>query len=126
MHSLSESISDDCNLAPTGTASTLDITYINRDWGRDLTSIKTHITIVTANNTGSKGWSWHLCHYQRLGAALWVTSMAARESESVLLSGIIRVCLHASPFLKVYFQFSMNSYDESAGAIGTPQNATGT
>ena len=51
--------------------------------------------------------------------------MAVRESGPVLPSGIIRVRLHASPFVKVCFQFSMNSYDESAGAIGTPHNATG-
>ena len=52
--------------------------------------------------------------------------MAARESDLVLLSRIIRVRLHASPSVKVYFQFSMKSYDESAGAIGTPHNATRT
>ena len=55
-----------------------------------------------------------------------VDNLAARESNIVLLLGVIRVRLHASPFVKVRFEFSMNSYDESAGAIGTPHNATGT
>ena len=51
---------------------------------------------------------------------------AARERDLELLSGITRVRLHASSFVEVYSRLSMNSYDESAGAIGLPHNATST
>lgn len=50
--------------------------------------------------------------------------MAAGESDLILLIGVTRVRLRASPFVRVCSQIFMNSYDESAGAIGMPQNAT--
>ena len=49
--------------------------------------------------------------------------MASRGSNLVLLSGVIRVRSHASPFVVLCSQPSMNSYDESAGAIGMSCNA---
>lgn len=80
----------------------------------------------TASNAGRKGWNWRLRHYWRLGAASWVLPMAAREGNLVLPSAITMVRLHASSLVRVCPQWSVNSYDESAGAIGMTHSATGT